>query len=462
MAREVQPAPPAGLLDVVVCPRCRGPLSVRVVAIACPGCGESYPRFGRVPVLLAEPHAYIEICRRQLATLREHIETTARRVEEQLATSDVVPATRDRCRALVSASRRQYGDLATVLSPSIGDAAPPQSTEASDPLPSILTNLHYLFRDWGPSNPIADPDENTQSRTSVARVLADHRLGRTLVIGAGACRLAYDLCIHGDADEMVAIDIDPLLVAVADIVVRGGVVRMTESSVDVNETAGAERSVDLRAPHGPLDERFHLMLADGLAPPLRPGSFDTVLTPWFIDAIPADLREAISVAHQQLRPGGRWINLGPLRYNAHVPISRRFTREEVFDLADRAGFGIVSWHAGSEPAVVSALTGRGRIEWILAFAADKRSDAPPVERDHPPAWLVFAHLPIPVSTDGLSVGADDPLPRLIASLIDGERSLDDVTAVVSSQLGRTGLSRQQVREAVRRSLADIHPACRTS
>lgn len=460
MTAAVRPAPLAGLLDVVVCPRCRSPLDVRAAAITCPGCGESYPRLGRVPILLPEPHAYLEICRKQLATLRGHVNATARRVEEQLTAADVVPATRDRCRALVSASRRQYEDIAAVLSPSIGDTSLPQPPEASDRLPSILTSVHYLFRDWGPSRPDADPDENVRSRASVARMLTDHRLGRTLVVGAGACRLAYDLCVHGGAEEMIAIDIDPLLCAVADIVVRGGAVRMTESYVDVNEMGQTERSVDLRAPGGPIGERFHLVLADGLAPPLRPGSFDTVLTPWFIDAIPSDLREAISVAHQQLRPGGRWINLGPLRYNSHVPISRRFTREEVFDLADRAGFEIVSWHAGAAPTVVSALTERGRIEWVMTFAADKRSAAPQQARDHPPAWLLFAHLPIPLASGELSIGSDDPLPRLIASLIDGERSLDDVAAVVASQLGRTGLSRQQVREAVRRSLAEIHPACR--
>lgn len=458
MTAEAKPASTAGLLDVVVCPRCRGPLNVRAESIACAGCGESFPRLGRVPILLPEPRAYLEICHKQLAALREDIDVTARSVETQLTVADVVSGTRDRCRALVSASKRQYEEIAAVLSPTVGDAVHLPAPDAAERLPSILTNLHYLFRDWGPSCEDAERDENTRSRVSVERVLEGHQLGRTLVMGAGACRLAYDLCVHGGADEMVALDIDPLLFAVADTMVQGGVVRMTESYVDVNETARVARSLDLRAPDGPLNGRLHLLLADGLMPPLRSGSFDTVLTPWFIDAIPADLRDAISAAHQQLRPGGRWINVGPLRYNAHVPISRRFSREEIFDLSDRAGFEIVSWHVASVPAVVSPLTLRGRIEWVLTFAANKRSDAPPAEPSGPPAWLLFAHWPIPMAERMRPAAANDPLPTLIASLIDGQRSIDDVTNVVSSQLGRTGLSRQQVREAVRRSLAEIHPA----
>ena len=37
--------------------------------------------------------------------------------------------------------------------------------------PSLLTNLHYLFRDWG--WPAAPPDENARTLASVRRVLGD-------------------------------------------------------------------------------------------------------------------------------------------------------------------------------------------------------------------------------------------------------------------------------------------------
>ena len=56
-----------------------------------------------------------------------------------------------------------------------------------------------------------------------------------------------------------------------------------------------------------------------------------------------------------------------------MPVSRRFTREELFALAEQAGFRIERWQAESMPYLVSALSGRGRIEWVLAFAATSRS-----------------------------------------------------------------------------------------
>src|SRR5205814_945401 len=97
----------------------------------------------------------------------------------------------------------------------------------------------------------------------------------------------------------------------------------------------------LKAPNGPIAaDRFHFLLANGLEPPVASETFDTVVTPWFIDLIRSDLRNFMSEVYRLLKPNGRWISLGPLRYRPEIPITRRFTREEVFDLATRAGFRV--------------------------------------------------------------------------------------------------------------------------
>ena len=46
------------------------------------------------------------------------------------------------------------------------------------------------------------------------------------------------------------------------------------------------------------------VLADAFSPPFRPGQFDTVVTPWFIDIVPVDMRETLAVIHGLLAPGG--------------------------------------------------------------------------------------------------------------------------------------------------------------
>ena len=126
----------------------------------------------------------------------------------------------------------------------------------------------------------------------------------------------------------------------------------------------------LSASAGPLgDDVFHFFFANGMAPPFRNGTFDTVVTPWFIDQVPTDLPAFLARVRGVLKPGGRWINHGPLIYPVDAPLARCFSREEVFELASRAGFRIDKWSSQSAPHLVSPLSGRGKIEWVLTFGA---------------------------------------------------------------------------------------------
>ena len=42
-----------------------------------------------------------------------------------------------------------------------------------------------------------------------------------LVLGAGGCRLAYDLHVHCGGTETAVVDIDPFLLVIAEAVIRG-------------------------------------------------------------------------------------------------------------------------------------------------------------------------------------------------------------------------------------------------
>ncbi len=151
---------------------------------------------------------------------------------------------------------------------------------------------------------------------------------------------------------------------------RGRTIALTESSLNVYDADHISARRMLRAPSGPLDaERFHFFLANGLDPPFADGTFDTVVTPWFIDRVPDDLEVFFARLARLVRPGGRWINQGPLLYASETPVSRRHAREEIFELAARAGFRIVKWTRRSQPYLVSPLTGCGRVETLLTFEA---------------------------------------------------------------------------------------------
>jgi SAM-dependent methyltransferase len=197
-------------------------------------------------------------------------------------------------------------------------------------------------------------------------------LGRVLVVGAGGCRLAYDL--HREsASETTVVDIDPYLFVPAEAVVRGRQVRLTEASLNVFEASRASAAWTLRAPAGPLDEaHFHFFLANGVAPPFADATFDTVVTPWFIDRVPSDVPAFLGVVRRLLRPGGRWLNQGPLLYPPETPLPRRYSRDELVELAAQAGFEVGSVDVASRRYLVSPLTGSGKIERVLTFSAARR------------------------------------------------------------------------------------------
>jgi hypothetical protein len=361
----------AALQQTIVCARCAGPLAFPGLEIVCARCGQKYPRVGRIAVLLPRPDDHVNLWRQQLARLIAQGEHTLAGLEAEASSSGLLGAGQTRLRTLAKAVNDQLREIGDVVGPALGGPLPP--TESAGLPRGVVENIHFLYRDWGWDDG-ASP-ENRASLEAVREVLGGaggQSLGRTLVVGAGGCRLAYDLHRSCGASDTVVVDIDPYLFLVAETVVRGGSVQLTESSPSVQHAGRVAKTWTLRAPAGPLDEaHFHFFLANGLAPPFATGTFDTIVTPWFIDQVPTDLPAFLGTANRMLRPGGRWINHGPLLYPPDAPLSRKFSNEEVFELAARAGFAVGRTSEASYPHFVSPLTGRGRVDWALTFVASK-------------------------------------------------------------------------------------------
>jgi SAM-dependent methyltransferase len=452
----------ATVLEFARCPRCGAPLDLHAAAIKCAGCSQLYPRLGAIPILLPEPRTYIAIALEQLERLKRQVVQTADAIEEQLQSFDIVPLTAARCRGLAAEAAGQVEDVAAILGPhlpTLVDDSMPRSLTGE--LPSLLTNIHYAFRDWGAAE--TSDAENERSLALIEGVMSDRAPGRTLVLGAGACRLAYDLHRRAPGSETVVVDIDSLLFAIAHAVIRGATVSLRESYADIGELEHIARRWSLAATEGPLDDRFHFLLADGLDPPFASGTFDIVVTPWFIDAIPADMRDFFSTVFRLLKPGGQWVNVGPLRYTEKVPLVRRFTREEIFDLIARAGFRLGSWHTASIPYLVSMLHQQGKVVWLLAFGATKATDSVPVAAtDRARDWILFRHLPVPTFAGQSLVVAGDPVEQMVVSAIDGQRTLEDLATLVAGHLKRPDIPRERIRRVVKEFLLQVHPLAMSS
>jgi SAM-dependent methyltransferase len=307
--------------------------------------------------------------RQQLGLLIRQGRGTAEALEDEAREHAANAPVRARLRSLAHAAHDQLEDLVACVGPALGGPLPPGPRTG---LPrGVVEYSHLVYRDWGWAQ--AGNVENARSLTAVVARLTRQALGRTLVLGAGACRLAYDLHRFG-ALETVALDIDPFLLVIAEAVVRGDAVRLSEATATAQELVQIARAWTLSAPAGPLrDDAFHFLFANGLDPPFAEASFDTVVTPWFIDQVPTDLPSLLSTIARLLRPEGRWVNHGPLIYPADAPLFRRYSREELFELGAAAGLRVTNWSGESCEHLVSPLNGRGKVEWVLTFEAVRDS-----------------------------------------------------------------------------------------
>ena len=250
-------------MDGVRCPRCSAEMDIEADEIQCRGCGRPYPRLAGIPVLLRSPDAYLESCGRRLSLLVRQAAQTIDAIQEQLNHGDLLSATKDRCRATIQAVQAHADEIRSLLG-SLLPTVEPVEQAANTPTP--FQHIHYLYRDWGWP---ADPDgENERALAAMESVIESKPLGRTLVIGAGACRLAYDLHRGGSASDTIVVDIDPLLFVAAQTVIRGDSLTLHEANAEAPEIGEVSKAWRLKAPSGALDSReFHFMIADGREPP---------------------------------------------------------------------------------------------------------------------------------------------------------------------------------------------------
>jgi SAM-dependent methyltransferase len=326
---------------------------------------------GGVPCLFANPDAWLVAWRRQLDTFDAQVRQTWQLLDAARATPALLPATELRLRTFRQASASLLAEVHGLLDPLLALHAPASMPADDDREARPLTHyLDLVYRDWAWETP--EGGEVAMGLAELEAVAGSAPLGRVLVLGAGACRLAYELQRGGRASETVALDVDVLLMAAAREIIRGGRLTLTEAPAEANDLDALAMRHELVAPGGPLaGDAFQLVLANGLEPPFADGAFETVITPWFIDVATADLRGLLSQVHRLLSPGGRWLNLGPLVYTHRVPVAHRYTAQEVLQLAQQSGFSVGGPRLSTTPYAMSPLNGRGRLERTLAFSAQK-------------------------------------------------------------------------------------------
>lgn len=440
------------IVPLLACPHCStAPLTVESTpedeSLRCAACGACYPRVGGVACLVDEPADRVQLWRENLGAFHLRANESIEALERERRTPGLLPTTRARLTEQIRITRRILDEVDDLL---VGAIGAPRSPTSDVPGFESRESLRSLHRDWA----WPESDENARALACIEKVISAP-LGRTLILGAGACRLAYDLARRDPAALFVAVDDDPLVLLTAARVLRGDTVSLTDARALPTELTRLSTVRALRVPHGPAT-RVVPLLGNGLSPPFQSGAFDTVLTPWFIDVVPPDLRDLVGTLRRLLAPGGRWLHFGPLLYPPERPAARQYSREEVLDLARRSGFALEAEVSEMLPFSVSPLEERARIEPCLAFSA-RAGDVPADPPGELPSWLVLPHLPVP-DFDGRALFFDDsPGLRQVIRLIDGERGID---AIASALGAPEGTDPGVLKDAIRQCLLSVHPACK--
>jgi len=312
-------------------------------------------------------------------------------------------------------------------------------------LMNYYVNVH---RDWA-----WGAAENDAAIASIqAAVPTGYNWGRTLVLGAGAARLAYDVHMRFAPSLTAAADFNPLLLFVAHAVTIGGKVELYEFPIAPRRLRDHAALRQLTAP-APVRAGFYLLAADALQAPFKPASFDTVLTPWFIDIVDEDLTRFAARVNGLLRPGGAWINFGSLAFS-EAERRRRYSVEEAREIIDTAGFSLTEMSEMTIPYMQSPASRHGRIEMALTWCARKeRSTAPPEEHSTLPEWLLHGDRAVPLIENFRVQAVSTEILAFLMALIDGQRTVQDMARVLIDQRLMTP---QDAEPAVRRFLTRMY------
>jgi hypothetical protein len=400
----------------------------------CAACSSGFPVIGDIPWLFADPRQSLADWRGRTGLLVEHLASETNAMRAAAATTGVA-ATRRRLERTAAAHDDQVTRLRALLAPLGIDRAgiaeiTHQALGTRLPTEQGLTNYYVnLHRDWAWGD-----EENAAALAEIAAVNGgDTRgLGLTLVEGAGAGRLAYDVHAAGDAPLTVATDFNPLLLFVARDVFAGGSVELYEFPI---APRGADDHAVLRKLAAPAPSRagLELVAADALQPPFADGAFDTVITPWFIDIIGEPFERVAARVNLLLKPGGRWINFGSLAFSraAHAD---RIGLDEALELLGRAGFGAPALRETAVPYMRSPASRHSRIETTVTWLARKIGAAAQMPRERVlPEWLLRPELPVPRTKAFEMQAISSRVHAFLLALINGERSMREMAGMLVDQ-----------------------------
>ena len=435
------------LTALLACPQC----GARLAGSGCLPCRTDYPTIGGIPWLMPEPRVALVEWRGRLHHLLTSYGTEAGRQRVALEGDGIGPLTRRRLQHVAAALEDQAARIRLLMQPlgvdKRGEAHAVHVALGTElPLTQGLSTYYAnLHRDWC----WGDAENGASAEAVLASLPSGWRPDRMLVIGAGAGRLAYDLHAQLAPALTVALDFNPLFLLAAKQIVAGRKLELYEFPIAPRTIADHAVLRTLVAPQ-PSAPGLELLLADASAPPFQPGSFDLVVTPWYLDVAGEPAARVVARANGLLQAGGLWINHGSLAFAESAP-SEAVSLEELLEQLPATGFAASLPQETAMPYLASPASRHARRETVITFCACKERDATMPERGRPvPEWLQRSDLPVPALPQFRAQSLSTRVYAFLFAMIDGERTVRDMARLMEQQ---KLMSAEDAEPAIRRFLA---------
>lgn len=430
------------LYSALICPSCGASnLDLTKESVwQCASCSTAFPFLNEIPWLFSSPESvrtqWMSKCGSYLSYLKQKVSS----LNTQLRSVDLQASTIRRLELMAKGMEHNLHQMTSLLDPLFNNKTQPDHRSSLPETPNKIptkqgprTYMDLLFRDWAWENneltetiqifdSITPPDQSSWSQL--------------VILGGGAGRLGFELAHQHPDWSLTSVDINPLLMFVAQAMQQQKALDYFEFPIS---PVSLEATCALQTLRNPLGRARNLsfLFADALNLPVKRESLEAILTPWFVDIVPIDLKTLARRMNYSLRMKGEWINLGPLGFGYGLE-SIHYSPTEIQELLTNAGFDILEWQERSLPYLQSPHSGHWRQEKIWAFRACKmRKGKDPGKYSYLPSWLEDFDLPIPKEGYLDSVSNQSRFQFEVLTAIDGYRSINAVSQLMSAHYKMT-------------------------
>lgn len=382
-----------------------------------------------VPWIYRDPKGALKHWQNKIENVFQYSAQKLENLEAASARPGLLQSTRARLQRLSEGHQKNLQYLRGLMGSFVDAHADSQHESNLEKVPRQQSATAYqatLFRDW-----VWGKQQVARYASLLTPHLKDKK--RLAFLGAGACGLP--IAVHNEIrpELSVAVDINPLLLIPAKRLLQGEIVRLVEFPTvpSQSEYVFVDHEIKLSTPTAP---GFELLFCDAQNLPAKDGSFDAVVTSWFLDIIPRDFRETARLVNVILGEGGIWTNIGQLGFEKN-DLTQTYGPDEVKEILLEAGFQIEAFETHDLPYLQSPYDAVGRQDKVWAFAARKVKHAKrPATHEYWPEWITNSKLPVPAGVELRQLRVRSDIYSVVLELVDGKNSIEDIAAILSSEL----------------------------